>query len=461
MEAVSQKDQSGLKDFQAQAEQAAKKGDWKASVEFYARCVGQRAAELELITSVQEGLSSKLDMQGIYDLVGDKLRDTFNAQIVMISQYDPNTQKIFHHYAIEDGQHLHIPGWHPVDTSRAEVVRSRKPFMINADEIVRVVTAGKMNVVPGTKLPKTWLGVPLLVGDEARGIVSLQNTDRENAFTRSDIDLLMTLTNSMSLSLENARLFSETERLLKLLEGEMMIARETQKSILPMQPPHCDGYEIGSLITPARAVGGDFYDFIRLDKERLSLIIGDVSDKGLPAALFMALTFSLLRSETEHSDDPRKILRNVNRYLLRMNALGMYVTLMYGILDCPTGRFKYARAGHLPPILLDGQGNVVEIEPGEGQALGLLDEVKLSLKEVVIPPGGLALLFSDGLNEAVDAQGVEFGFERIQQELCNHREESAADICIKLWEAVERYSGDEANQDDFTAVVVKRQAEKI
>ena len=141
-----------------------------------------------------------------------------------------------------------------------------------------------------------------------------------------------------------------------------------------------------------------------------------------------------------------------------MNALGMYVTLLYGVLDCPTGGFKYARAGHLPPIVLDGQGNVIEIDPGEGQALGLLEKVKLSLKEVIIPPGGLVLLFSDGLNEAVDAQGVEFGFERIKQELFKLRGESATDICSKLWEAVVRHSGDEANQDDFTAVVVKRHA---
>ena len=455
---MSQIERRGLQDFQAQAEQAVLKGDLKSAVDFYTHCVSQRAAELELITSVQEGLSSKLDMQGIYDLVGDKLRDTFNAQIVMISQFNPKTNKIFHHYAIERGQHLHIPGWHPVDTSRAEVVRSRKPFMINGEQILEVLNTGAMQVVPGTEVPKTWLGVPMLVGEEARGIVSLQNLDKENAFTKTDIDLLMLLVNSMSMSLENARLFNETERLLKLLEGEMMIARDTQKSILPMQIPHCDEYDLGSLITPARAVGGDFYDFIRLDKDRISLVIGDVSDKGLPAALFMALTFSLLRAETEHSDDPRRILHNVNRYLLKMNASGMYVTLLYGILDCPAGGFKYTRAGHLSPILLDGQGNVIEIDPGEGQALGVLENVKLCLKEIVIPPGGLALLFSDGLNETVDAQGVEFGNKRIHQELYNHRKESATDICRKLWEAVLSYSGDEAIQDDFTAVVVKRNA---
>ena len=456
MDHMSQKLQKVALDFQTQAEQAASLGDWKTAAEFYAQFVEQRASELALINSVQEGLSSKLDMQGIYDLVGDKLRDTFNAQVVMISQYDPNTKKIFHHYAIERGQHLHIQGWQPLDSSRAEVIRRRKPFMINLEEIIQVLNEGKMNVVPGTELPKTWLGVPMLIGNSARGVVSLQNLDKENAFSKSDIDLLMTLTNSMSLSLENARLFNETQRLLKLIEGELKLARRTQRSILPARMPRRLGYDFGSLITPARAVGGDFYDFIYLDKDRLSLVIGDVSDKGLPASLVMALTFSLLRAETEQSGDPCQILLNVNRYLLKMNASEMFVTLLYGILDCRTGMFKYARAGHLPPILLDRCGEVIEVAMDEGQPLGIFEEMKLDLQEVVIPRGGLALLFSDGLNEAADAQGNPFGFERIKQELFANRLESAKAICAKLWEAVDAHSGEMPHQDDFVTVVVKR-----
>lgn len=452
---MSQKAQQFMQDFQTQAEKAALQGDWKAAAEIYAQCVEQRAAELALINSVQEGLSSKLDMQGIYDLVGDKLRDTFNAQVVMISQYDSKTKKMFHHYAIERGQHLQIQGWQPLDSSRAEIIHTRKPFMINLPEIIKVVKAGKMRVVPGTELPKTWLGVPMLVGNEVRGVVSLQNLDKENAFSKSDIDLLMMLTNSMSLSLENARLFNETQRLLKLMENEMMIARQTQQSILPPKIPRRTGYDFGSLITPARAVGGDFYDFIHLDEDRLSLVIGDVSDKGLPAALFMALTFSLLRAETERFDDPRQIVLAVNRYLLKMNASGMFVTLLYGILDCRTGTLKYVRAGHLPPIILGKRDEVIEVGMDDGQPLGLFEEVKLDVQEVVIPRGGLALLFSDGLNEAVDSEGNEFGFERIKQELFAHRRQSAKSICIKLWEAVEAYSDEVLHQDDFTVVTVK------
>jgi serine phosphatase RsbU (regulator of sigma subunit) len=450
------KNPRNIQDFQAQAEKAASQGDWKAAAQLYAHCAEQRTAELALINGVQQGLSSRLDMQGIYDLVGDKLRDTFNAQVVMISQYDPAAGKVFHHYAIERGVHLHLPDWQPLDSSRGEIVRTRKPFMINRQEIIRVIEAGLMHVVPGTELPMTWLGVPILVRNTAWGIVSLQNLDRENAFSPSDIELLMALTNSMSLSLENARLFNETERLLKQMEGELKIARQTQRSILPRRVPRRAGYDFGSLIIPARAVGGDFYDFIDLNDDRLSLVIGDVSDKGLPAALFMALTFSLLRAETERSDDPCQILVNVNHYLLKMNASGMFVTLLYGILNCKTGLFQYARAGHLPPIILDELGQVLEVSRHTGQPLGLFEDVKLDVQQVTLTRGGLVLLSSDGLNEAADAQGNEFGFARIQQQLFTHRRESARTICKKLWEAVYAHSGNLPHQDDFVTVVVKR-----
>ncbi len=454
-----QKTQKNNQDFQSQAEKAAAQADWKAAAELYARCVEQRASELELIHSVQEGLSSRLDMQGIYDLVGDKLRDTFNAQVVMISNYDPLTRRIFHHYAIERGQHLHIPGWQPIDSSRAEIIRTRKPFMICDDEIVRVVTRGLMHVVPGTELPKTWLGVPMLVGKEARGVVSLQNLDKGHAFSKSDIDLLMTLSNSMSLSLENARLFSETERLLKLVEDELKIARRTQSSILPPRLPRRRGYDFGALIYPVRAVSGDFYDFIHLGGERLGLVIGDVSDKGMPAALIMALTFSLLRALSESTADPYATLLGVNRYLLKMNASGMFVTLLYGILDYRTGCLKYARAGHLPPVILDTEGKVMEIDVDAGQPLGLFEDVELDVQQVTIPRGGLALLFSDGLSEATDAQGVEFGFERIRNVLYDHHRDTAKAICTRLWEAANAHIDGDLQQDDFVTVVVKRQAE--
>lgn len=444
-----------IRDFREQAAKAEAQGDWKKAAKYYAHGLEQRAVELALINSVQEGLSSKYEMQAIYDLVGDKLRDTFNAQVVMISQFDPQINKIYHHYAIERGQHLYIPNWHPIDASRAKVVRTKKPLMINQEEINALLNNKEMQVVPDTEVPKTWLGVPLLVGNEARGIVSLQNLDIENAFSTSDIHLLTTLTNSMSLSLENARLFNETQRFLSQMEREMGLARQAQKSILPTRSPRHPGYDFGSLIIPARAVGGDFYDFIPIDKRRLCIAIGDVSDKGLPAALFMAVTFSLVRAETGRSDNRRKILKNVNRFLLRMNAK-MFVTLLYCILDFKTGTLQYYRMGHLPPIVLDQHGKILNIPIEKGQPLGVFDKLSIDQQEFSIPDGGLVLLFSDGLHEAVDSSGNPFGFDRVRDILVANRHERAKTICEKLWEVVQNHSGETPHQDDFTTVVIKR-----
>lgn len=433
-------------------------GDWQKAARLYAQAADQRAAELALINRVQQGLSARLEMQAIYNLVGDSLRDTFDAQVVMISQYDPATEMVFHHYAIEKGQHLNIPDWRPIDTSRAEIVRTRAPFMINLTEIMRLLESGAMRVIPGTEIPKTWLGVPMVVGDEVRGVVSLQNLDKENAFTTSDIALLTALTNSMSQSLENARLFNETQTLLHRLEDEMEMARQTQQSILPLKYPQHRCYDFGALMIPAQAVGGDFYDFIPLSDTQVCIVIGDVSDKGLPAALFMALTFSLVHAETGHGRTPSQILQAINRYLLAMNTSGMFVTLLYCVLDYKTGKMRYARAGHPPPLVIGPTGELLGMGYDDGQPLGLFHNVLLDEHEITIPAGGLALLFSDGLNEAANRQGGEFGFKRIRDELLAHRGEGAREICKRLWRAVEAHSGDFPHQDDFTAVVVKRKS---
>jgi sigma-B regulation protein RsbU (phosphoserine phosphatase) len=209
------------------------------------------------------------------------------------------------------------------------------------------------------------------------------------------------------------------------------------------------------VIIPARAVGGDFYDFIPVDKHRLCIVIGDISDKGLPAALFMAVTFSLVRAETGRSDNQRQILDNINKFLLKMNAK-MFVTLLYCILDLRTGTMQYSRAGHLPPIVVDGDGNIVEIPVTDGQPLGVLDNMRIDQGQFTIPDGGLALLFSDGLNEAVDSQGNVFGMARVKNELLAFRGENAKKICENLWKSVRKHSGEVPHQDDFTTVIIKR-----
>ncbi|MBI5653802.1 MAG: GAF domain-containing protein [Chloroflexi bacterium] len=171
----------------------------------------QRVAELQIINSVQQGLASQLDMQAIYDLVGEKIRDLFNAQVVMISTYDHATKTVAHRYAIERGTRIYAPGAHPPGGFRARIIETREPLLVNTNVVEQ---AGKMSqpTLPGTESPKSWLGVPMLIGNDVIGVMSLQNLDRENAFSESDVRLLQTLASSMSVALENARLFAETNQ---------------------------------------------------------------------------------------------------------------------------------------------------------------------------------------------------------------------------------------------------------
>ena len=189
----------------------------------------QRAHELEIINSVQQGLASKLDVQSIYDLVGDTFHKFFNAQVVMISTYDPQSDSIEHRYAIERGQRVYSPGRHPPGGFRSRIIQTRQPLLVNrnvAQEATRLVQP----ILPGTATPRSWLGVPMLNNGQVTGILSVQNVDEENAFDEADVRLLQTFAAAMSIALENARLY-EKERQVAVLEERQRLGRELHDSV--------------------------------------------------------------------------------------------------------------------------------------------------------------------------------------------------------------------------------------
>ena len=175
--------------------------------------LAQREAELIILNSVQQALASNLEVQAIYDLVGEKIRQIFDAQIVMISMYDHETDTVEHRYMIECGRRIFFPGPHPPGGFRSMIIQSKRPLMINAN-VEREAIRLNQPVIPGTLTPKSWLGVPMIVGNRVTGVLSLQNISRENVFRKSDILLLQTIASSMSVALENARLFDQTQQLL-------------------------------------------------------------------------------------------------------------------------------------------------------------------------------------------------------------------------------------------------------
>jgi sigma-B regulation protein RsbU (phosphoserine phosphatase) len=241
------------------------------------------------------------------------------------------------------------------------------------------------------------------------------------------------------------------------LDRELEIAHHIQASILPQSLPAHPVLDFGARIVPARMVGGDFYDLFPVGESRWGIVVGDVCDKGVPAALFMMLTYSLMRAEAPRAASPGEALLAINRLLLDLNPSGMFVTLLYGVLDAATGRFAYARAGHPPPLLLDRACRPVAAPMGVGQPLGLFDVPLLDEQELVIPEGGTVLAFSDGLSDALETTAEENPWERVCWAVAAVPGATAQDICNRLWGEAEATGADPGVQlDDFVLVVVKR-----
>jgi len=240
------------------------------------------------------------------------------------------------------------------------------------------------------------------------------------------------------------------------LEQELKTAHRIQQSILPRELPRLPGYDFGALIVPARSVGGDLYDFIPLAKGRLGVAVGDVSDKGVPAAIFMALTRSLLRAEATRVASPRRALERVNQLLLDMNDEGMFVTLLYGILDAQQGTFAYARAGHELPLLFDPDGSARLVEQGQGAPLGLFDNVTLDEQVVAVSQGSTFLLYTDGATDITGPEGVLFGPDRLrvlaQAALSG---QTAQAFCDEIWHGLTTYQGASSQDDDVALVAIR------
>jgi serine phosphatase RsbU (regulator of sigma subunit) len=240
------------------------------------------------------------------------------------------------------------------------------------------------------------------------------------------------------------------------LEKELELSGQIQQSLFPKALPYAPGYEFSAMMVPARAVGGDFFTCLKLGHERLGLVVGDVSDKGVPAALFMAVTYSAIHLEAPRTRSPVQVLRNINKHLLEMNNSTMFVTLVYGILDCGSGDFHFARAGHPSPYLLDADGCLLDVPVSSGQPLGLFDNLPIDEQQIQLPAGGTLLLFSDGVSETKDLAGIDFAPEGLYQTLSKNHARPADEICEQIWLDVKQHGRGLPQQDDFTSVVVKR-----
>jgi sigma-B regulation protein RsbU (phosphoserine phosphatase) len=239
------------------------------------------------------------------------------------------------------------------------------------------------------------------------------------------------------------------------LEHELRLAREIQERILPRQLPSPPGFDLGARMVAAREVGGDFFDVFPLGSDSLGLVVGDACGKGMPAALFMALTRSLLRAEAARAASPEAALRGTNQHLADMSTAGMFITILYGVLSYSTGEFIYARAGHELPLIWDASGVPLAPARANGQPLGLLPDPAIDVQILRLPPGGTLLLYSDGVTEATNAQGGFFGLESVQSTVQAHLGIPAQQLCDQLVDTLTAYRGRSPQADDITLLAVR------
>lgn len=240
------------------------------------------------------------------------------------------------------------------------------------------------------------------------------------------------------------------------LEKELQLAAEIQMSLLPRTLPGMPGLDFGGHMDPARSVGGDLYDVFQIDADRIGVLIGDVADKGVPSAIFMARTHALLTAESLRGESPGQVLRSVNTSLTRLEQSDLFVTVIYGIYNLRSAVFSYARAGHELPMLLDASGQVQELPKKESLPIGLFPAIPLDEQEINIPPGGTLLLFTDGMCDCRSPQGEEFGRERIASGLAALHGKTAVETCAGLVQALLDFRQGAAQDDDVSLVTLHR-----
>jgi ABC-type amino acid transport substrate-binding protein len=244
------------------------------------------------------------------------------------------------------------------------------------------------------------------------------------------------------------------------IESELRIAHDIQMGSIPKEYPSVPGYNMYGFLRPARQVGGDFYDFFLLEKDRLCFVLGDVSDKGVPAALFMAVTNTLIKANASAASSPGQILDTVNRKTFINNDACMFVTVFCGVLDMVSGRIRYTNAGHNPPLVIREHGGADFLEAGRCPALGIDDEVAYEESVLALRPGDTLFMYTDGVTEALNEREDLFSDERLQKVLSARPKPPTEDLVHEVLETVDHFAGRSPQADDIAMLAITRLREE-
>lgn len=303
---------------------------------------------------------------------------------------------------------------------------------------------------------RTLLVAPLVFHEEVLGVLAVSNKRTLTPFDESDRYLLASLADQAALSVRAARLYqaaAEKER----IDRDLQLARDVQQILIPQQLPQRPGLDCAGLSEPAQQVGGDYYDMFSIDADRTAFVIADVSGKGVSAGLVMAMFRTTIRLLAATSDSPAAVLRQANRRIFPDIRDDMFVSVIYGIMDARSSTIVFARAGHEPPLLRHAEGAVDIVSP-PGMAVGIdpgdaFDEAT-GEGEIHLSDGDLLVLYTDGITEARDRAGTEFGRDNLVEAVATSGSDGAANLARDIRERMRRFVGDTPQQDDITLLIL-------
>lgn len=302
-------------------------------------------------------------------------------------------------------------------------------------------------------ITKSIICVPLKVKEKTIGILEAFNKIGALTFSDDDQELFIAYASQAAVAIENTRMQKQIIEKEKM-EQELTLARRIQRSFLPSSYPKIPGFKLFADTLAARQVGGDFYDFITISKDKLSFFIGDVSGKGIPAALYMARTMHDFRYSCMRNEDPAKVLAEVNSLILKNPVSGLFVTSFYGLLDFSQKKIYFSNAGHNPPFLCCGT-KCEEISNAGSPPLGISAEIKFETGEINLSKDDLLILYTDGITESMSPSHEQFGTERFARLIPSLRHFSPEEITKEIINAMNKFTANAPLRDDTTLFALK------
>ena len=428
-----------------------------ANAQLYAG-VTRRADELSRLYQTSLDVVSQLELEDVLEATLERATGLLDSRYANLRLYDRSRGLLVPLVRLnQPDASLQIP-LKPGEGLSGRVFLSGEALIVNDYDHWE----GRSPEYPAGSVPRA-MGVPLRQAGEVIGVLAVDRTGERPPFSQDDARLLSLFANQASVAITNARQVEQLKHFhmqqigKERLDQQLRMAQAVQAGLLPDELPAIPGWDLDGLWRPALQLGGDYYDVIPLAPDRWGLLMADVSDKGIPAALLMAVARSLFRVYASADDSPRQTLARVNHDLVTSSHSGMFVTAVYAVANTRSGEVRLAAAGHPPALVVRQPGQVHPIRVG-GMPLGILEGAAFNEHALQLQPREGIVLYTDGITEASDAAGEQFGPARLHAFLRQSQAPSAQLLIAALDEAVRTFVGAAPASDDVAYLVIRREA---